>query len=133
MTDFSDIAVGDTVLVSNRLGRSLRKVSRVTKTLFSVSGLRFKRSDGRQFGADTWNHAYACIPTAEDIAAVRQEQDQKQAVDAAKRLQQEIASTLDLITSRNTKGWALSIGAANEHLRNALLALQVKLTTTTEP
>lgn len=126
--DFTSIAVGDTVMISSSRGRSLRQVAKVTKTQFVIeSGTRFMRSGGYQYGGDQWHSLSASIPNDKDIADVKAEQRQVLAVDAARRLRNQIETAMFEITrSRDDKGWALSIETANDHMRRALEALQTK-------
>ena len=125
--DFANIAVGDTVIINSRGGRTLHKVAKVTKTQFVIeSGIRFMRSDGGEYGGDQWHRKWVTIPSADDIAAVKAEQRQEFAVSEAFRLRKQIETALNMITGRRAEGWGPSIEESNNHLRRALEALQTK-------
>jgi len=132
--DFANIAVGDTVIINSSRGRTLSKVAKVTKTQFTTEGtlstadgIRFMRSDGREYGGDQWHSKWVSIPNADDIAAVQAERRQERAIDHARRLRNQIETAMvEIVKSRDSRGWALSIETANDHLRRALQALQTK-------
>ena len=125
--DFTNLAVGDTVMIRGHMGRSLHKVAKVTKTQFAIeSGVRFMRDSGREYGGDQWHFKLATIPNADDIAAVRAEQRQERAVAEAFRLRKQIEIALSMITGHRAEGWGPTIEASNDHLRRALEALQTK-------
>jgi hypothetical protein len=125
--DFTNIAVGDTVIVRDRYGRSLHRVAKVTKTQFvTESGMRFMRSDGMQHGGSEWNQKWAIIPNADDIAAVKAEQRIKEAFSESFSLSRQIETAVYLINGRREQGWGPSLEASNKHLRRALEALQTK-------
>ena len=125
--DFTNIAVGDTVIINNSRGRTLHRVAKVTKTQFAIeSGTRFMRSDGGEYGGDQWHRQWATIPNADDIAAVHAEQHQQLAIDDARRLRNQIDTALLEITRHRSQGWGPTIEASNGHLRRALDALQTK-------
>lgn len=121
--DFSSIAVGDTIMIYTTKGRALYKVTKVTKTQFSIDGGRFMRSTGRECGG---HYRQALIPDAKDIEAAKADQRQELAVWNSMNLQNQIAISLSMITMRDAEGWAASIEASNEHMRRALEALQLK-------
>jgi hypothetical protein len=125
--DFANIAVGDTVIINNSRGRTLHKVTKVTRTQFAIeSGTRFMRSDGGEYGGDQWHREWVTIPNANDIAAVKAEQRQQLAVDAARRLRNQIDTALLKITRSRAQGRGPTIEASNDHLRRALDVLQAE-------
>jgi hypothetical protein len=125
--DFTNIAVGDTVIVRDSYGRSLHRVAKVTKTQFVIeSGTRFMRSDGMQHGGSEWNEKWASIPNADDIAAVKADQRLEEAISESFSLRRQIETAVCLIKGRREQGWGPSIEASNSHLRRALEALQTK-------
>jgi hypothetical protein len=125
--DFTNIAVGDTVIVRDNYGRRLHEVTKVTKTQFAIeSGTRFMRSDGREYAGGQWHGKLASIPNADDIAAVQAEQRQKRAISESFSLRRQIETALRMITARHEQGWGPSLEASNGHLRRALEALQTK-------
>jgi len=126
--DFTNIAVGDTVIINSSKGRTLAKVTKVMKTQFAIeSGKRFMRSDGGEYAGDEWHRKWATIPNADDIAAVQAEQRQERAVSDARRLANQIATALLEITRRRAQGWGPTIETSNDHMRRALEVLQTKL------
>ena len=125
--DFSNIAVGDTVMIRGPRGRSLYKVAKVTKTQFAIeSGTRFMRHGGHEYGGCVWDSLHASIPDADDIAAVRAEQRQERATAEHYRLLKQIGTAMQMTPSRRAEGWGPTIEASNNHLRRALEALQTK-------
>jgi hypothetical protein len=125
--DFTNIAVGDTVIVRDSYGRSLHKVAKVTNAQFVIeSGARFMRSTGMQHGGSEWNEKWASIPNADDIAAVKADQRLKEAISESFSLRRQIEAALGMITGRREQGWGPSLEASNKHLRRALEALQTK-------
>jgi hypothetical protein len=125
--DFTNIQVGDTVMVCSAIGRSLARVAKVTNTQFAIkSGVRFMRSSGSEHGGDAWYGKWAFIPDDNDIAAVKAEQRQDRAVSEARRLRNQIDTALNMITGRRAQGWGPTLEASNDHLRRALEALQLK-------
>jgi hypothetical protein len=125
--DFTNIQVGDTVIVCSGIKRSLAKVAKVTKTQFAIEfGPRFMRSGGSEYGGDAWHAKWAFIPDDNDIAAVKAEQRQDRAVSEARRLRNQIDTALNMIAGRRAQGWGPTIEASNDHLRRALEALQLK-------
>jgi hypothetical protein len=129
--DFTNIQVGDTVMVCSAIGRSLARVAKVTKTQFAIKSgpyslARFMRSSGSEYGGDAWHGKWAFIPDDNDIAAVKAEQRQDRAVSEARRLRNQIDTALNMITGRRAQGWGPTLEASNDHLRRALEALQLK-------
>jgi hypothetical protein len=129
--DFTNIAVGDTVIVRDSYGRSLHRVAKVTKTQFVIeSGTRFMRSYGMQYAgmqyASEWCKKCASIPNADDIAAVKADQRLEEAISESFSLRRQIETAVCLIKGRREQGWGPSIEASNSHLRRALEALQTK-------
>ena len=126
--DFTNIAVGDLVIINSSRGRTLHKVANVTKTQFGIdSGTRFMRSDGGEYGSrGRWHRDWATIPDPDDIAAIRAEQRQERAISESFGLRKQIETQLNMITGRRAEGWGPSIEASNDHLRRALEALQTK-------
>lgn len=125
--DFANIAVGDTVIINSKSGRTLAKIAKVMKTQFAIeSGTRFMRSNGVEYAGDEWHRTWAAIPNADDIAAVQAEQHQERAVSEAIRLRKQIEVAFSMITSRRGQGWGPTIETSNDHLRRALEALQTK-------
>ncbi len=125
--DFTNIAVGDTVIVRDSYGRSLHEVTKVTKTQFATeSGARFMRSDGMQHVGSPFKEKWANIPNADDIAAVKADQRLKEAFSESFSLSRQIETAVCLINGRREQGWGPSIEASNKHLRRALEALQTK-------
>lgn len=121
------IAVGDTVVINNRRTRSLHTVTKITATQFAIdNGTRFMKSCGRQYGGGAWDSSWASIASDADIAAIKAEQRQQQAVNHSLALTRQINDALSVLTGRRATGWALSIEEANEHMRRALEALQTK-------
>jgi len=125
--DFTNIAVGDTVIINSSKGRTLAKVAKVMKTQFAIEyGTRFLRSDGGEYGRDYYRK-WVTIPNADDIAAVQAEQRQERAVSEARRLRNQIDTVLLEITRRRAQGCGPTIETSNDHLRRALEVLQTKL------
>jgi hypothetical protein len=126
--DFSNIKVGDTVAMRTRYGRTLHTVTKVTATQFVIeTGTRFMRRDGSEYGASAWNPHYAFIPTDDDIAAIKAEQRQKQAISMLRKLESEIQSArIEIDRDNDKQGWAASLELANRHMRCALEALSTK-------
>ena len=127
--DFSNIEVGDTVIVHQRIGRSLHVVAKVTRTQITIeTGTRFIRNGGHEYGtSDSWYSSWASIPMGNDIAIVKAEQRQCQAIDDLRRLENQIQTArLEIIRDQDRHGWAASIEAANRHMRQALEALAFK-------
>ena len=123
--DFANIAEGDTVIINSARGRTLAHVSKVTKTQVTVAGLRFKRSDGNEYGGDQWHRKWITVPSANDIGEVKAEQRQRRAVAESRRLRNQIDTAL-LEINRSHRGWSfgLAIEVSNEHLQQALDALR---------
>jgi hypothetical protein len=123
--DFANIAEGHTVIINSRTGRTLARVAKVMKTQVTVDGLRFRRSDGSEYGGDQWHRKWITIPNVNDIGEIKAEQRQKRAVIESSRLRNQIDTALMEITrSQRRWGFGLAIEAANDHLRRALEALQ---------
>jgi hypothetical protein len=128
-SDFSNIKVGDTVAVRTRHGRTLHSVIKVTATQFVVeTGTRFMRHGGREYGiTDRWCSRWASIPTDDDIAAIKAEHRQYQAISSLRKLENEIQSArIEIDCDKDKKGWAASLELANRHMRCALEALSTK-------
>ena len=73
MSDLSEVEAGDTLMITSRGHRSLKKVERTTKTLIILDGqsmARYKRHGGRMIGATVWDTAYLSVPTPKDIAEI---------------------------------------------------------------
>ena len=71
---FEDIKVGDTVIISSPLEKTIDKVVKVTKTTFCTEKARFLRDDGRLWGT-CWDYCtrYAKKATEEEIQELRNE------------------------------------------------------------
>ena len=68
---FEDVKVGDTVIISSPWEKTIGKVVKVTKTTFCTETARFRRDDGRLWGA-RWDYytRYAKKATEEEIREV---------------------------------------------------------------
>ena len=68
---FEDVKVGDTVIISSPWEKTIGKVVKVTKTTFCTETARFRRDDGRLWGA-SWDYytRYAKKATEEEIQEV---------------------------------------------------------------
>lgn len=65
------LKAGDTVYFGDYDSGRLCRVDRVTATQVIIGELRFRRSDGRRVGADTWDRIRLLEATPERIAAIR--------------------------------------------------------------
>lgn len=70
--DFSDVKVGDKVVVNQTYVRSVRPVKKVSKLHFIVDmgnyELKFRKDGGSRAGShDSWDVCYATVPTEEVI------------------------------------------------------------------
>ena len=68
---FEDVKVGVTVIISSPREKTIGKVVKVTKTTFCTETARFRRDDGRLWGA-RWDYytRYAKKATEEEIREV---------------------------------------------------------------
>lgn len=78
MSDFSNINVGDKVIVNQRYGRSVRSVKKVNKLHFIVDmgnyELKFRKEGGSRAGNhDSWDICYATFATEEEIDKIKRE------------------------------------------------------------
>lgn len=67
MSEFQNLKVGDEViLISNGLGATkylLREVERLTKTQIIIDNFKYRRSDGRQIGYNSYYGDRLSLPT----------------------------------------------------------------------
>ena len=77
--DFSDLKVGDQVIVWNRYRRCVSKVDGVTPTgLIRVDGELFKPNGSRR-GGDSWSRSYLERATPEEVESIRRSETIKKA------------------------------------------------------
>ena len=68
---FSDVKVGDLIIIHSSHRNSIEKVTSVAKTIFSAGGLRFRKDNGWQYGGGTYFTKYAKKATDEEIEKIR--------------------------------------------------------------
>lgn len=66
MIDFSNIQIGDELLVCGRWQRRLSKVIRLTKTQIVTETGRFNRTTGHSVGGGIWDSSWIRFPTDKD-------------------------------------------------------------------
>lgn len=71
MSNMEHIKPGDHILVRNELNDGIATVERVTKTqIILTKGTRYRRSDGREIGRDTWSAGCIDDITEDDILRI---------------------------------------------------------------
>jgi len=85
---YSDIKVGDELLVTERWGRKLAKVSKTTKTRFEIGGSTFLKENGSRYGGSSYSFASVKKLTEKEksdfIESVRLEKLKKQNLEKIK-------------------------------------------------
>lgn len=130
MAKFTDVQVGDQVVIlpsAWRRIRSLATVERVTATQFVVGPYRFTKS-GHHVGADNLGGALVQPATPELITEVEAEQRLEAAFEKLRTLGKSIeARQIEIQRDhRAAIGWTASIESALPHLQSALDALTVR-------
>ena len=68
---FSDVKVGDLIIIRSSHRNSIEKVTSVSKTIFCAGGLRFRKDNGWQYGGGTYPMIFAKKATDEEIEKIR--------------------------------------------------------------
>lgn len=129
MADFTEVKVGDQVIVSapgRGSKRSIAVVERVTATQFTAGGYRFTKR-GWQVGGDNYHPAVADIATPEKIRLVEKEQRYHTAQNEL-RINLNSIDTLwrEIDRNHDSHNWAATLEAALPHLRTAIEVLKVR-------
>jgi len=78
---YSNIQVGDEVVLVFRGDESLRKVTKVTKTRFEVNGFTFTKIDGLRYGSSSFYSARVRLATDDDKIRLLQIQNRTSMID----------------------------------------------------
>lgn len=129
MVDFTDIKIGDQVIVSSAgysSKRIIATVERVTATQFTAGGYRFTKR-GHQVGGDTYHPARADIATPHLIRLVQQEQSYDVAQNELRRKLITIGELrLEIDRKHDSHKWTATLDAALPHLTAAVEILKVR-------
>ena len=68
---FSDVKVGDRIIICSSYRNRIEKVTSVSETIFCAGGLRFRKDNGWQYGGDTYSTIFAKKATDEEIEKIR--------------------------------------------------------------
>ena len=71
---FSDVKVGDLIIIRSSYRNSIEKVTSVAKTIFCAGGRRFRKDNGYEYGGGTYSRTFAKKATDEEIEKIRNEE-----------------------------------------------------------
>ena len=71
---FSDVKVGDFVILRSPYRDRVEKVTSVARTIFYAGGRRFRKDNGYEYGGDTYSRTFAKKATDEGIEKIRNEE-----------------------------------------------------------
>jgi len=80
MSPLENVKVGQTILIHNGGGWSLREVESKTKLHLTAGNRKFRLRDGRLVGGDTWCRVWIEIPTAKQIESLKAETLRRNAI-----------------------------------------------------
>ena len=92
---FSDVKVGDLIIIRSSHRSSIEKVTSVAKTIFYAGGLRFKKDSGREYGGGTYPVTFAKKATDEEIEKIRNEEIRERYYIISKKILGDSYPTLD--------------------------------------
>lgn len=79
-TDFTNVKVGDAVIIGNSWGEHIARVTKVNKSTFVVENKTFRKDNGWQYGGDIWYRWCACIPTQEDLDRIKAKEEKEKLI-----------------------------------------------------
>lgn len=80
MKSLEDVKVGDKVVFSNGLDKSIVVVTKVTKTQIHTGYSKYRKSDGRAVGSGTWDRARIDLCTEESERKINIENNKRNMV-----------------------------------------------------
>ena len=92
---FSDVKVGDLIIIRSSHRNSIEKVTSVAKTIFCAGGLRFRKDNGWQYGGGTYFTIYAKKATDEEIEKIRNNEIRNRYYDISKYILRNCYPSLD--------------------------------------
>ena len=92
---FSDVKVGDLIIVRSSHRNSIEKVTSVAKTIFCAGGLRFRKDNGWQYGGGTYSTIFAKKATDEEIEKIRNDEIRERYYVTSKKILRDSYPTFD--------------------------------------
>ena len=92
---FSDVKVGEFVILHSPHRDRAEKVTRVARTIFYAGGLRFRKDNGYEYGGDTYSITYAKRANEEEIEKIRKDEIRKRYYVTSKKILTDSYPTLD--------------------------------------
>ena len=92
---FSDVKVGDFVILRSSFRNRVEKVTRVARTIFYAGGRRFRKDNGYEYGGGTYSRTFAKKATDEEIEKTRNEEIRERYYAMSKNILRDSYPTLD--------------------------------------
>ena len=92
---FSDVKVGDFVILRSSCRNRVEKVTSVAKTIFCAGGHRFRKDNGWQYGGGTYSTIFAKKATDEEIEKIRNDEIRERYYVTSKKILRDSYPTLD--------------------------------------